>query len=101
MTPDTPHIRVTATIPPALHQALLTRAEQEGRSLSGLVAFLLREALKHAPDPASPGETFHMVDHGPAPGARPDRPEDYLDPEHVRRQREMHDRLRATDLKPG
>jgi hypothetical protein len=29
----------------------------------------------------------------PAPGARPDRPEGYLDPEHVRKQREMHDRL--------
>jgi hypothetical protein len=29
------------------------------------------------------------------PDARPDRPEGYLDPEHVRKQREMHDRLRA------
>lgn len=29
------------------------------------------------------------------PDARPDQPEDYLDPEHVRKQREIHDRLRA------
>lgn len=36
-----------------------------------------------------------MTDHGPVPGAKPDRPEDYLTPEFVRMQREMHDRLRA------
>lgn len=41
------------------------------------------------------GEMFHMVDHGPVPGTRPDRPEDHLPPEFVRMQRALHDRLRA------
>lgn len=41
------------------------------------------------------GEVFHMVDHGPVPGTKPDRPEDHLPPEFVRMQRALHDRLRA------
>lgn len=43
----------------------------------------------------APGQVFHMTDHGSIPGARSDRPEDYLPPEFVRMQRELHDRLRA------
>lgn len=47
---------------------------------------------------SAPGQVFHMTDHGPVPGARSDRPEDYLPPEFVRRQREMQDLLRYERL---
>jgi len=51
------------------------------------------------PSPAgrSSGETFRMVDHGSALGSGPSQGRDFLDSDFVRKQREMHDRLRTDD----
>ena len=38
--------RVTATMPAALHEQLLRRSDEEGRSLSNLIAYLLELALE-------------------------------------------------------
>jgi len=40
--------RISITLSYQVHQALLTRSEEEGRSLSNLCAFLLEEALRDA-----------------------------------------------------
>jgi hypothetical protein len=37
--------RVTATLPAQLHEQLIHRSDQEGRSLSNLVAYLLEKSL--------------------------------------------------------
>lgn len=37
--------RITATLPRHLYDALYARADEEGRSLSNLVAFLLERAI--------------------------------------------------------
>jgi hypothetical protein len=46
--------RITTTVPEKLHALLIERSDQEGRSVSNLVAFLLERALcsqdKQAPD---------------------------------------------------
>lgn len=38
-------VRITATLPRHLHESLTARADEEGRSLSNLVAFLLEKAM--------------------------------------------------------
>jgi hypothetical protein len=38
-------VRVTITVPHHTHEALLTRSDIEGRSLSNLAAYLLESAL--------------------------------------------------------
>lgn len=38
-------VRVTATMPAALHEQLLQRSDLEGRSLSNLIAYLLEAAM--------------------------------------------------------
>ena len=38
-------VRVTATMPAALHEQLLQRSDVEGRSLSNLIAYLLESAM--------------------------------------------------------
>lgn len=40
--------RISITLSYQVHEALLTRSEEEGRSLSNLCAFLLEEALRDA-----------------------------------------------------
>ena len=50
--------RITITLSYHVHEALLTRSEEEGRSVSNLCAFLLEDSLRHpgvlpsAPGPA-------------------------------------------------
>ncbi len=39
--------RISVTISYRVHQALLRRSEEEGRSMSNLCAFLLEESLLH------------------------------------------------------
>lgn len=41
-------VRVSITVPHHIHQALLSRSDQEGRSLSNLAAFLLEASLTSA-----------------------------------------------------
>lgn len=38
-------VRVTTTMPAALHEQLLQRSDVEGRSLSNLIAYLLETAM--------------------------------------------------------
>jgi len=40
--------RITITLSYHVHEALLDRSEEEGRSVSNLCAFLLEESLRHA-----------------------------------------------------
>ena len=51
--------RISITLSYHVHEALLNRSEEEGRSVSNLCAFLLEEALRHEgfrliPAPDSP-----------------------------------------------
>jgi hypothetical protein len=39
--------RITITLSYHVHEALLTRSEEEGRSVSNLCAFLLEDSLRH------------------------------------------------------
>ncbi|MCS5700173.1 hypothetical protein NZK32_14110 [Cyanobium sp. FGCU-52] len=39
--------RITITLSYHVHEALLNRSEEEGRSVSNLCAFLLEESLRH------------------------------------------------------
>lgn len=39
-------LRLTATLPRALHSNLIRRADYEGRSLSNLVAYLLESSME-------------------------------------------------------
>lgn len=39
--------RITITLSFHVHEALLNRSEEEGRSVSNLCAFLLEESLRH------------------------------------------------------
>lgn len=40
------HVRITATLNAALHEQLLQRSDDEGRSLSNLIAYPLEVALE-------------------------------------------------------
>jgi hypothetical protein len=40
--------RITITLSYNVHEALLDRSEEEGRSVSNLCAFLLEESLRHS-----------------------------------------------------
>lgn len=52
--------RISITLSYHVHEALLNRSEEEGRSVSNLCAFLLEEALRHegfrlsSPTPTQP-----------------------------------------------
>ncbi len=39
-------VRITATLNAALHEQLLLRSDEEGRSLSNLIGYLLERALE-------------------------------------------------------
>ncbi|MEB3165211.1 MAG: hypothetical protein VKO65_00920 [Cyanobacteriota bacterium] len=43
--PDRHSLRLSITVPHHIHQALVSRSQQEGRSISNLAAFLLECAL--------------------------------------------------------
>ena len=43
-------VRVSITVPHHIHMALLSRSDQEGRSLSNLAAFLLEASLSSFPE---------------------------------------------------
>ena len=43
--------RITITLSYHVHEELLTRSEEEGRSVSNLCAFLLEDSLRHATTP--------------------------------------------------
>jgi len=43
-------VRVSITVPHHIHEALLTRSDREGRSLSNLAAFLLEATLISFPE---------------------------------------------------
>ena len=46
--------RITITLPHDVHQRLLDRSDQEGRSLSNLAAFLLESALESSRSAVAP-----------------------------------------------
>lgn len=46
--------RVSITLSHHVHEALLNRSEEEGRSVSNLCAYLLEEALRHDSGAARP-----------------------------------------------
>ncbi|MEN9860009.1 MAG: hypothetical protein RLZZ515_491 [Cyanobacteriota bacterium] len=63
--------RISITLSYHVHEALLTRSEEEGRSVSNLCAFLLEDALR---DPqrsitAQPTNTTHAGGNGLQPSA--------------------------------
>jgi hypothetical protein len=72
--------RISITLSYQVHEALLTRSEEEGRSLSNLCAFLLEEALRDAtrllmdskPAASKPGA---LLGNGHAAMRREDQPE--------------------------
>ncbi len=45
--------RITITLSFHVHEELLTRSEEEGRSVSNLCAFLLEDSLRHATTPSA------------------------------------------------
>ena len=58
--------RITITLSYHVHEALLTRSEEEGRSVSNLCSFLLEDSLRHSvnlPVANAPlqGESMGMV----------------------------------------
>lgn len=62
--------RISITLSYYVHEALLSRSEEEGRSVSNLCAFLLEDALRDQQRdgfPAAPG--LSQV-HGPSPNGR-------------------------------
>jgi hypothetical protein len=63
--------RISITLSYHVHEALLTRSEEEGRSVSNLCAFLLEEALRDqqrnlTPQPSGNGHV-HGHGHGGGP----------------------------------
>ncbi|NDD43933.1 MAG: hypothetical protein EBZ24_00395 [Synechococcaceae bacterium WB9_4xB_025] len=59
--------RISITLSHNVHDALLTRSEEEGRSVSNLCAFLLEEALR---DPLRNGHQQTLAGKHP-PGNKP------------------------------
>jgi hypothetical protein len=46
--------RISITLSYHVHESLLQRSEEEGRSMSNLCAFLLEDALRHTSQPMAP-----------------------------------------------
>jgi len=51
--------RISITLSYQVHESLLQRSEQEGRSMSNLCAFLLEDALRHNNQPLLPVNTLN------------------------------------------
>jgi len=61
--------RISITLSYHVHEALLTRSEEEGRSVSNLCAFLLEDALREQQRtlvPATPSMASGSGAHAPA-----------------------------------
>jgi hypothetical protein len=56
--------RVSITLSYHVHEALLSRSEEEGRSVSNLCAFLLEEALLRESRSPEPTRTFVPAGNG-------------------------------------
>ncbi|MFY8149597.1 MAG: ribbon-helix-helix domain-containing protein [Prochlorococcaceae cyanobacterium] len=52
--------RISITISFRVHEVLLKRSEDEGRSMSNLCAFLLEESLLHEVAPADAATRFNI-----------------------------------------
>ncbi len=60
--------RISVTLNFGVHQALLKRSEEEGRSMSNLCAFLLEESLlPHSPIPAAASRQPPLFSHAGRP----------------------------------
>lgn len=51
--------RISITLSYHVHESLLQRSEEEGRSMSNLCAFLLEDALRHNNNALLPGVGLH------------------------------------------
>jgi hypothetical protein len=63
--------RVSITLSYHVHEALLSRSEEEGRSVSNLCAFLLEEALMREARSPEPSRPFTPVGNGYIADGRP------------------------------
>ena len=52
--------RITITLSFHVHEALLTRSEEEGRSVSNLCAYLLEDSLRNPARLPVPGAPIHQ-----------------------------------------
>ena len=62
--------RISITLSYHVHEALLTRSEEEGRSVSNLCAFLLEDALRDQQRSLAPQSTAMAAANGANPAAR-------------------------------
>jgi macrodomain Ter protein organizer (MatP/YcbG family) len=62
--------RISITLSYHVHEALLTRSEEEGRSVSNLCAFLLEDALREQQRTMVPGSASMANGNGVNPAAR-------------------------------
>lgn len=62
--------RISITLSYHVHEALLTRSEEEGRSVSNLCAFLLEDALREQNRTITPPTTVVGHPNGAHPAAR-------------------------------
>ncbi len=62
--------RISITLSYHVHEALLTRSEEEGRSVSNLCAFLLEDALRDQQRTIVPSTSAMTTGNGSHPAAR-------------------------------
>ena len=62
--------RISITLSYHVHEALLTRSEEEGRSVSNLCAFLLEDALREQQRTLGPATPSMATGNGAHPAAR-------------------------------
>ena len=62
--------RISITLSYYVHEALLSRSEEEGRSVSNLCAFLLEDALRDQQRDGLPQGAVLGGPHGPSPNGR-------------------------------
>ena len=62
--------RISITLSYHVHEALLTRSEEEGRSVSNLCAFLLEDALREQQRTLGPTTPSMATGNGAHPAAR-------------------------------
>ncbi|GDX72538.1 hypothetical protein LBMAG39_09710 [Cyanobium sp.] len=62
--------RISITLSYHVHEALLSRSEEEGRSVSNLCAFLLEDALRDQQRTIVPSSAVATTGNGSHPAAR-------------------------------
>jgi macrodomain Ter protein organizer (MatP/YcbG family) len=62
--------RISITLSYFVHEALLSRSEEEGRSVSNLCAFLLEDALREQQREGQPPTTMLSPSHAPMANGR-------------------------------